>query len=135
MPPSRPADAAVGAGRWIKAQEFAEAAHLHRPIDDEGVPQGGDIYVTLAVHAGIAAADVICIGALGEYSATGAHDEALQLIGKVDSEARTALARLLALKTKAGYTHRHVSRRDVPTAEKALEKMMDAASGWARARG
>lgn len=77
MTPSRPADATVRAGRWLKAQQFAEAADLHRPVDDAGAPQGGDIYVTLAVHAGIAAADVICIGALGEYSATGAHDEAL----------------------------------------------------------
>lgn len=55
-----------------------------------------------------------------------------QLVGKVDGEARAALSRLLGLKTKARYTHRQVSRRDVQTAEKALEKLMDAASGWAR---
>lgn len=131
MTPARPADATVKAGRWLKAQHFAEAAELHLPPGDEGDPQGGDIYVTLAVHAGIAAADTICIGALGEYSATGAHEEALKLVGKVDVEARSALSRLLALKTKAGYTHRPVSRRDVQTAEKALDKMMTAATRWA----
>lgn len=39
MTPSRPADAAVKAGRWAKAQSFADAAELHRPtngLDDDG---------------------------------------------------------------------------------------------------
>lgn len=113
MTPSRPADAAVKAGRWAKAQAFADAAELHRPTEEPGQDGATDVYVTLAVHAGIAAADVICIGALGEYSPTGAHDEGLVLVGKVDRTARISLSRLLGLKTKAGYTHRPVSRRRI----------------------
>lgn len=130
MTPARSADAAVKAGRWAKARQFAEAAELHRPsgsVDGEGQ---GDVYVTLAVHAGIAAADVICIGALGRYSASGAHDEALALVGKVDKSARTALSRLLSLKTKAGYTHRPTSGGDVLTAESALARLLDVARRW-----
>lgn len=131
MAPARPADSSVKAGRWAKAQQFTEAAELHRPVEDSAEPGPGDIYVTLAVHAGIAAADVICIGALGQYSATGSHDEALDLVGRVDRNARTALTRLLGVKTKAGYTHRPVSRRDVHTAASAPEKLMEAARLWA----
>lgn len=131
MNPVRAADAAVKAGRWTKAQQFADAAELHRPgggADDDGQ---GDVFVTLAVHAGIAAADVICIGALGHYSASGAHDEALALVRKVDRAACTALSRILSVKTKAGYTHRSASASDVITAENALAKLMDVARTWA----
>lgn len=131
MTPAREADSIVKAGRWAKAQQFADAADLHRPggLGDPG--EDGDVYVTLAVHAGIAAADVICIGALGQYSATGAHDEAIALLSKVDGSARAALARLLSLKTKAGYTHRPASSSDIAMAEKALERLMHTAGRWA----
>lgn len=84
MTPPRSADAAIRTGRWAKAKQFADAADLNLPLNDHDDPGAGDIYVTLAVHAGIAASDVICIGALGMYSATGAHEEALTLVGKVD---------------------------------------------------
>lgn len=130
MNPSRPADPAVKAGRWAKAQHFADAAELHRPPEGFDQDGSGDIFVTLAVHAGIAATDVICIGALGEYSPTGAHDESLALVGRVDKAARTSLSRLLGLKTKAGYTHRPVSRSDVLAAANALEKLLDIARRW-----
>lgn len=131
MNPPRSADTAVKAGRWAKAQHFAEAADLHMPTDDHDEPGAGDIYVTLAVHAGIAAADVICIGALGMYSATGAHEEAVDLVAKVDNGARASLARLLGVKTKAGYTHRPVSRSEVLAAQKALDRLMSVAREWA----
>lgn len=127
----RAADATVKAGRWAKAQHFAEAADLHMPADGHDEPGAGDIYVTLAVHAGIAAADVICIGALGVYSATGAHEEAVDLVAKVDRGARASLARLLGVKTKAGYTHRPVSRSEVLTTQNALDKLMSVARHWA----
>lgn len=70
MNPARSADKVVRAGRWAKARSCTEAAELHLPVDTGSDVADGEVYVTLAVHAGIAAADVICIGALGEYSAT-----------------------------------------------------------------
>lgn len=49
----------------------------------------------------------------------------------MDRSARTALARLLSLKTKAGYTHRRASGSDVLTTENALARLLDIAGRWA----
>lgn len=127
MTPTRPADAAIRAGRWRKAQHFAEAAEACRPVAGPDAHEDGDAYVTLAVHAGIAAADVLCIARLGVYSPTGAHDEALQLLGRAEPRARAALGRLLASKTKAAYTHNPISHAEVVASERALTQLMDLA--------
>ena len=44
-----------------------------------------DSHVTLCVHAGIAAADVICCARLGRHAHGENHDEAIGLIEKVDT--------------------------------------------------
>jgi hypothetical protein len=63
----RKCDEATIQGRLRKAEQFMEGADTIREFaDDEG--DIGDAYVTLCVHAGIAAADVICCIALGEPS-------------------------------------------------------------------
>lgn len=93
--------------------------------DDD--PDVGDSYITLAVHAGIAASDVICMARLGEYSASGSHDEAVALLKKVAPDASKHLARLLSLKTKAGYTHRPATLSDVRTANRSLKALLAAA--------
>ena len=49
---------AVRSGRLKKAEQFAQAAETVQEFADEG-DDIGDAYVTLCVHAGIAAADVI----------------------------------------------------------------------------
>jgi len=52
--------------RFRKAEQFMESADTIREFaDDES--DIGDAYVTLCVHAGVAAADVICCIALGEH--------------------------------------------------------------------
>ncbi len=84
--------------------------------------------MTNAVHSGIAAADVICIRRLGIYSVTGAHDEALKLLGQVDKAAATNLQRLLSLKTKAGYSTRPVSTADVAQARRAHLALLETAN-------
>ena len=53
------ADASVRRGRLAKAEQFATAAAELRHSSD-GAADLDDVYVTLCVHAGIAAADVIC---------------------------------------------------------------------------
>lgn len=105
-------------GRLAKARQFAQVCEL---IVDDARRDGGlaDAYVTLAVHAGIAAADAICIGAIGEYSVGGNHDQAATLLAKVDRKVADQLRRLLALKTKAGYGHSPATAADVKTAERA----------------
>lgn len=126
MMASRSADAEIRRGRWNKALQFAEAAALL--FDDQSESSDvGDSFITLAVHAGIAAADVLCIARLGEYSASGAHDEAVALLKSADPEAAKHLARLLSLKTKAGYTHRPASLSDVRTAYRSHKALLAAA--------
>ena len=51
-----------------KARQFVEAAETVEALADDA-NDVADAYVTLCVHAGIAAADVICCRRLGEHKA------------------------------------------------------------------
>ena len=56
---TRPYDEATTRGRLRKAEQFWDAAESIRELADDEA-EIGDVYVTLCVHAGIAAADVVC---------------------------------------------------------------------------
>ncbi|MGH2625206.1 MAG: hypothetical protein ACRDHY_00975, partial [Anaerolineales bacterium] len=57
---------ATRAGRLAKAGQFYLAAEtIETIIDDREI---ADAYVTLCIHAGIAAADAICCAKLGEHA-------------------------------------------------------------------
>jgi hypothetical protein len=128
---SRPADAAIAAGRLAKATQFFDAANdIGDLADDEEDVR--DAVVTLLVHAGIAAADAICAKRLGEYAlGSDAHTEAVELLEKVvDPDGRAlakSLSRLLGMKTKAGYTHRPVTVEERKRAERAAAQLVEAA--------
>jgi hypothetical protein len=83
-----------------KAAEFAEAA-----ASDLGA--GRNIAATsLAIHAGINAADAVCGARLGKRAGADGHDEVLVLLrqaGTDGAEVERDLRRLLPLKTKAEY--------------------------------
>ena len=103
---SRPCDAAVADARLRKANEFLESAEVVGDLADDEVEVRNAV-VTLLVHAGIAAADVVCCRALGEYAiGSDNHQEAIGLLQKVRQPDGKALAKrlrqLLAVKTKAG---------------------------------
>lgn len=51
----------------VKAMQFLDAAETVETLADDS-NDVADAYVTLCVHAGIAAADVICCKRLGEHS-------------------------------------------------------------------
>lgn len=125
-PSNRKADRADAAARLAKAAAFADAAAILYD-EDAGTADYPDVYVTNAVHSGIAAADVICIRRLGVYSATGAHDEGVRLLETADASAAKHLARLLGMKTKAGYSTSSVSAADVATARRAHLALLEAA--------
>ncbi|WP_291044475.1 hypothetical protein [Herbiconiux sp.] len=125
MTPERSADAFVAQGRLAKAEEFEAAAELF--FEGDGAGDHRDAYVTLAVHAGIAAADVICIRRLARYSPTGTHAETVALLEKAQSGAGRHLERLLALKSKAGYAHRPVSASDVLVARRCSAALVEIA--------
>ncbi|MBO0901165.1 hypothetical protein J1G43_14455 [Cellulomonas sp. zg-ZUI22] len=61
------ADEVMRRGRLVKAEQFADAAVAVEMLADQA-SDVADAYVTLGVHAGIAAADVVCAARLGEYS-------------------------------------------------------------------
>lgn len=83
--------------------------------------------VTLWVHAGIAAADVICCAHLGQYSRGQDHSAAVDLLKQVDAKAASHLGRLLGLKTRAGYSPKTIGRSDVLAARRAGEALIELA--------
>jgi hypothetical protein len=126
---TRPCDDTVTDGRLRKAEQFWEAAEIMRDFADDEA-EVGDAYVTLCVHAGIAAADVICCVSLGKHAAGENHNEALALIGKVrpdGAELTRALAALLGMKTRAGYSARAVSATDRKRAQRQAERLIGGA--------
>jgi hypothetical protein len=84
----------------VKAEEYATAAKSE-------LEAGRRIAATsLAIHAGINAADAVCGARLGRRSAGDDHDQVLVLLrqaGRDGAEIETDLRRLLPLKTKTEY--------------------------------
>ncbi len=77
---------------------------------------------SLAIHAGINAADAVCGIRLGKRSGGQNHEEVLKLLdtaGTDGKELAKELGRLLPLKTKAEYDHVDVSKAD---AVRAVER-------------
>jgi hypothetical protein len=100
---TKPCNEALVAGRRRKAVQFFEAAETIRDLTDDE-DDVGDVYVTLCVHAGIAAADVLCCRALGRYPAGENHNEAIAELKKVGKQHASDLRVLLGMKTRAGYS-------------------------------
>jgi len=126
---TRPCDDAVVEGRLRKAEQFWEAAEITREFADDEA-EVGDAYVTLCVHAGVAASDVICCLTLGEHASGEDHTEALTLIANVrpgGKELAKALAVLLGMKTRAGYSARPVTAPDRKRAQRQAQQLLQAA--------
>jgi len=120
------ADDSVRRGRLAKAEQFANAAVVVHELADDATDIA-DAYVTLCVHAGIAAADVICAARLGEHSRGENHDEAVTLLATVDRAAAGHLRALLNMKTLAGYSHTPISGERARRAGRAMEALVEAA--------
>ena len=116
-------------GRFRKAQEFREAAHLLRDVAEDATSLG-DAYITLCVHAGIAAADVICCGRLAQHARGDNHQEAVGLLRTADPDAARHLATLLGFKTKAAYSEIASSRTDTARAERAMAALLEVAAPY-----
>ena len=113
-------------GRLAKAEQFPSAAELIDELAD-GDQDLCDAYVTLCVHAGIAAADVLCCAKLGRHATGENHDEAKRLVSLVDPGAGQALGTLLGMKTKAGYSALRMTATDRRRASRAAEALLTAA--------
>lgn len=122
------ADATAKVGRMRVALQFYEAAEMVRELADNA-EDVTNAYVTLCVHAGIAAADVRCAAALGEYARGESHIEAIGLLAAVDKAAAKHLDALLKLKTVAGYGTTTISADRVRRATRAMEFLVESARG------
>ncbi len=113
-------------GRLNKANQFIDAATIVACQADEGADIA-DAFVTLCVHAGIAAADVICCARLGQHAQGEDHTEAVALLSKADSGSAKHLRVLLGMKTKAGYSHARATNADAKRAVRAAEALIETA--------
>lgn len=86
-----------------------------------------DACITLWVHAGIAAADVLCCQRLGEHAAGENHNGAIALLAKVDRARAKNLATLLALKTPVSYGPGRSTTDDGKRARRAADQLVEAA--------
>lgn len=100
----RECDERISAGRLRKARQFLDAARTIREFADDEA-EVGDAFVTLCIHAGIAAADAICCETLGNH-----------------------LRALLQMKPRAEYGPIPVSAEQRKRAWRRAEKLVDAAS-------
>ncbi|HEV3365055.1 MAG TPA: hypothetical protein VG795_13120 [Acidimicrobiia bacterium] len=118
---------ATRVGRLAKAQQFWSAAQTIETFADDETSIT-DAYTTLAVHAGIAAADVICCVRLGQHARGDDHDEAVALLSQTDPARAKDLATLLRMKTRSGYGHEPTSRADRQRAQRAAARLVQAAN-------
>jgi hypothetical protein len=107
-------------GRLTKANEFLDAALI---IEGEMT----DAFVSLCIHAGIAAADVICCARLGKHAVGENHSDAISLLAHADRNVQQHLRTLLTLKSKVEYTHLSATATERKKARRAAEVLVEAA--------
>ena len=113
------------AGRLDKAKQFLAAAEMITPsIKDSDL---ADAFVTLCVHAGIAASDVICCAKLNQHSIGGDHNSAIAFLARVDKGHSIHLKTLLDMKGHAGYSDTSVTTEYQLSAKLAAEALVNAA--------
>ncbi|MBA2505304.1 MAG: hypothetical protein H0V29_05080 [Thermoleophilaceae bacterium] len=115
----RDCSAQVIDGRQKKAEAFLDSAE----VDADMSP---DVRVTLLIHAGIAASDVLCCRSLGHYVQGESHNEAIKELEKVNRKLARDLGLLLGMKTRAGYGHSPVSGADAKRAARAATRLVEA---------
>jgi hypothetical protein len=123
---TRPCNDSTIRGRLRKAEQFLEAAELIRELAEDEM-EVGDVYVTLVVHAGIAASDVVCCIDLEQHARGDSHDEAVLLLSRVRPDGDTlakALRGLLAVKTRAGYGSKSVTAIERRRAGRQAERLL-----------
>jgi hypothetical protein len=115
-------------GRLAKARQFLAAADTVLIFSDDDLDLS-DAYVTLCVHAGIAAADAICCALLGKHAIGESHGDAVGLLETASKDAARHLDTLLKLKTRSGYgatPSTSAARRQAGRAAAALLEVAEA---------
>jgi hypothetical protein len=126
---TRPCTPQIGEGRFRKSEQSFDAAETIREFAGKEADVG-DAFVTLCVHAGIAASDVICCRLLGRYAREQDHQEAVNLLSSVQPDGRelgAALSALLEMKTRAGYGAEPVNADQRRRARRCANQLLNAA--------
>lgn len=105
---TRRADLAQGRARRKIAEKYLEVANLVSDEDGAAI----NVCVGLAVLAGIAAGDAVCIAATGERYAGQDHDLAADLLERVDAASGKRLRQLVALEPSSHYGDQLLSDGD-----------------------
>lgn len=127
MSRTTPCSPQTRAGRLAKARQFLEASRTVAALADDEADVA-DAFVTLSVHAGIAASDVLCCARLGVHAVGEKHQEAVALLRQVDPALARDLATLLGLKTKVGYSPHATAADDRARADRAASRLVNAAA-------
>ncbi len=115
--------------RFRKAVQFLDVAEMVRDLaDDES--DIGDAFVTLCVHAGIAASDVICCKVFGRFVQGEDHLQAIAELSRVAPDGGRLgkdLQALLQMKSRAGYAAPPVTGEQRKRAWRRAERLVEAA--------
>lgn len=125
----RDCDERTAAGRLRKALQFRDAAETIRELADDEA-EVGDAFVTLCIHAGIAASDTICCASLGHYAQGDDHNQAIAELSKVrpsGEELGNDLRALLQMKHRAEYGPVPVTAEQRKRAWRRAERLVEAA--------
>jgi hypothetical protein len=113
-------------GRLDKAKQFSQSAETIAAFADDEQDLI-DSYVTLCIHAGIAASDVICCALLGNHAQGDSHVEAVQLLRTVRPELAKDLDVLLRMKTRTEYGAEPASLDQKKQAQRASARLVEEA--------
>lgn len=125
----RECDEKTAAGRLQKARQFRDAAMTIREFAEDEA-EIGDAFVTLCIHAGIAAADTICCEALGHHAQGDDHNQAIAELSKVRPDGKELggdLRALLQMKSRAEYGPIPVTADQRKRAWRRTERLLEAA--------
>jgi hypothetical protein len=115
----------------VQARSYVAKADEYLDAAEHELRAGRAIAATsLAIHAGISAADAVCGFRLGRRAAGQDHDEALALLRTAGLDGETAakeLARLLPMKTRAEYEPDEIPKSDATKAADRARRIVTVA--------
>jgi hypothetical protein len=121
---TRPGDRSEGRSRRRIAEKYLEVAELVETEDGAAA----NVCVGLAVLAGIAAGDAICLAATAQrYSGTD-HAAAAELLQRVDTAMGKHLRLLVSLKPASHYGERLLGEKDRTGALRAARALVEEAT-------
>ena len=134
--PKKSVNVAVRRVQPVQGANYLNKAGQHIALALQALAQGRwDSAVLLSVHAGISAADAVCVGTFGLRSASKVHSDQVRLVRQLlpnDESAKRASTQLAALidrKNTVEYEARTCSQQDAEIATRHAERVVS----WARA--